>query len=77
MSSNGTGGDTTATYFQCLLFPLVYMSRRFGARTAVIERRPGRLLDRTLGVVNRLEVAASSRFRVPFGSSIVAWATRA
>ena len=65
------------TYFQCLLFPLVYMSRRFGARTAVIERRPGRLLDRTLGVVNRLEVAASSRFRVPFGSSIVAWATRA
>jgi SAM-dependent methyltransferase len=65
------------TYFQCLLFPLVYVSRRLGGGTHPVERQPGRLLDRTLGFINRIEVAASSRFRLPFGSSIVAWATRA
>jgi SAM-dependent methyltransferase len=65
------------TYLQCLLFPLVYVSRRLGGGTHTVERRPGKLLDRTLGLINRLEVAASSRFRLPFGSSIVAWATRA
>jgi SAM-dependent methyltransferase len=64
------------TYFQCLLFPLVYLSRRLAGGTHPVERRPGRLIDRTLGLINRVEVAASSRFTVPFGSSIVAWATR-
>lgn len=65
------------TYFQCLLFPLVYLSRRFAGSTHAFERRPGRLLDRTLGSIDWIEVAASSRFRLPFGSSLVAWATRA
>jgi SAM-dependent methyltransferase len=65
------------TYFQCLLFPLVYLSRRLAGGTHPVERRPGWLLDRTLGLINGIEVAASSRFRLPFGSSIVAWATRA
>jgi SAM-dependent methyltransferase len=65
------------TYFQCLLFPLVYLSRRLAGGTHSVERRPGRLLDRTLGLIDWIEVAASSRFSLPFGSSIVAWATRA
>ena len=65
------------TYFQCLLFPLVYLSRRLAGGTHPVERRPGRLLDRTLGFINRIEVTTSSRFSLPFGSSIVAWATRA
>jgi SAM-dependent methyltransferase len=65
------------TYFQCLLFPLVYLSRRLAGGTHPAERRPGRLLNLTLGSINRIEVAASSRFSLPFGSSIVAWATRA
>jgi SAM-dependent methyltransferase len=65
------------THFQCLLFPLVFLSRRFAGGTHAAERRPGRLLDRTLGSIDWFEVAASSRFRLPFGSSIVAWATRA
>ena len=65
------------TYFQCLLFPLVYLSRRLAGGTHPVERRPGRLLDRTLGLINRIEVTTSSRFSLPFGSSIVAWATRA
>jgi SAM-dependent methyltransferase len=64
------------TYYQCLLFPLVYVSRRIGSGSPGLERRPGRLLNRTFGLVNRLEIAVSSRIAVPFGSSLVAWATR-
>jgi len=64
------------TYYQCLLLPLMYVSRRIGGGSLAIERRPGRLLNRALGAVNRLEAVVSSRFAVPFGSSLVAWATR-
>ena len=75
-SSATAGGGTGTRHFQCLLFPLVYASRRLGGGTLALERRPGRLLDRVLGLVNRLEVAVSSRIALPFGSSLIAWGTR-
>jgi SAM-dependent methyltransferase len=65
------------TYFQCLLFPLLFVSRRLGGWAIDPERRPSPLVNRALGGVNRLELAVSARFRVPFGSSLVAWASAA
>ena len=65
------------THFQCLLFPLVFVTRRLGRGVLEMERRPGRVVDRALGLVNRMEVTALSSVRLPFGSSLVAWATPA
>ena len=62
------------THFQCLLFPLVFVTRRLGPAALRIERTPSRLVDRALGLVNRIEVATFSGLRLPFGSSLVAWA---
>lgn len=62
-------------YYQCLLFPLVAISRllgRGGPRLRDAEDHPPRWLDAVLGFVNRLEVAAGAVVRWPFGSSIVA-----
>jgi SAM-dependent methyltransferase len=62
------------THFQCLLFPLVFVSRRLGRVALDMERSPGRFVDRALGLVNRAEVTTLSRLKLPFGSSLVAWA---
>ena len=67
-----------ATHYQALLFPLTWASRRLApARLRAVERRPGRLLGRLLGAVNRFEVAAFSNRRLPWGTSLVAVARRA
>ncbi|MDQ7743547.1 class I SAM-dependent methyltransferase [Hydrogenophaga pseudoflava] len=63
------------THYQCLLFPLVYASRRWsGTAGQVAERRPSAMLDRWLGAVNRFEVQALGRCSLPFGSSLFVWA---
>jgi SAM-dependent methyltransferase len=65
------------THFQCLLFPLVFVTRRLGPAALEIERTPARFIDRALGLVNRVEVTTLSGLKLPFGSSLVAWATPA
>ncbi len=63
------------THYQCLLLPLVWLSRRGPfARLRRAERRPPRLAGRLLGAVDSLEVRAFSRARLPWGSSLVALA---
>jgi SAM-dependent methyltransferase len=64
------------THFQCVLFPLVFASRRWGRGMLPIERRPGRTLDRILALVNGWEAVVAGRCTLPFGSSLIAWATR-
>jgi SAM-dependent methyltransferase len=65
------------TYYQALLLPLVFASRwRRSDRTSGIERTPPAWLNRLLGACNALEVAAFSRFSLPFGSSLLGWAQR-
>lgn len=64
------------THYQFLLFPLVALSRLAGRRREVgIERRPPPWLDRTLAGVNRFEVRHFTGWRLPVGSSLVAWAS--
>ena len=65
--------------YQCLLFPLVAVSRLAGRRGPAVrdlEDAPPRLANRALGAVNRLEVRLGRRVRYPFGSSIVAAAEK-
>lgn len=63
------------TYYQFLLFPALYLSRNLGGGTAAsIERKPAGWLDRSLGIVNRLETTLSSRLSLPWGTSLIAWA---
>jgi len=63
------------THFQFLLFPFVYVSRRLGkGRLQKLERRPSPRLDCVLGAVNHLEVSMLHALRLPFGSSLFAWA---
>lgn len=66
-----------ATHFQCLLFPLFWLVRRFpGNSDGRIERRPGRVAGRVLGAINAAEVRWLKGFRLPWGSSIVAIALK-
>jgi SAM-dependent methyltransferase len=63
------------THYQCLLFPVVYLSRRFASRLpASIERQPPAWLDRALGHINRAEIHTLSRLPLSFGSSVIVWA---
>lgn len=64
------------TYYQFLLFPLVYFSRRIDLVTSTrYERRPPSGLDWVFGTINHLEVALLNGFTLPFGSSLFAWAS--
>ncbi len=63
------------THFQCLLFPLIYVSRRWsGGGTRHTEFHPSARLDRWLGAINRFEVEHLGDRTLPFGSSVLAWA---
>ena len=65
------------TYYQFLLFPAMVLSRRlFAARAMRVERHPPRPVSRALGLLNHLEVTLLSGMRLPFGSSLIAWAER-
>ena len=65
------------TYYQCLLFPLVYLSRRF-AGGSLRARAPARAAAQPRARVDQLDRDGGVEpIRVPFGSSLVAWATRA
>lgn len=67
-----------ATHYQFLLLPAVWVSRRLLRRGAQrLEQAPPAPLAWALGAVNRLEVAALRRFRLPWGSSLVVLAQRA
>ena len=62
------------THYQCLLFPLVWLSCLLGARHRMkIERKPPAWLDHMLGNINQLERLLFSRRRLPFGSSLFMW----
>lgn len=66
---------TGHTHYQCLLFPLVYASRRWsGSAGQAAERRPSPALDRLLGAINHFEVQALGNCSLPFGSSLFVWA---
>ncbi|HSJ97524.1 MAG TPA: class I SAM-dependent methyltransferase, partial [Myxococcota bacterium] len=66
-----------ATHYQALLFPLVWLARRLPSRAAVpLERRPPRWLGRALGAVDEVEVRLWANRRLPFGSSLIAVASR-
>lgn len=63
------------THYQCLLFPLVWLSSKLGTRADdTFERKPPAWLDRVLGEVNHLETKLCSRLQLPFGSSLIMWA---
>lgn len=64
------------THYQCLLFPAMLLSRKLsGGTPASLERSPPAWLDHLLGTVNRLETALLGGLPLPFGSSLIAWAT--
>ena len=66
------------THYQCLLFPLVWLSRKSGKRDhAAGERTPLAWLDRLLGFVNHLETGLFNGCSLPFGSSLLMWARAA
>lgn len=64
------------THYQALLLPLVWLTRRGLAPLQGVERRPPSWLGAALGAVNAFEVRAFSRWRLPWGSSLVAVARR-
>jgi SAM-dependent methyltransferase len=65
------------TYYQALLFPLLWLRVKLGLRTTGgLERSPPGWLDRVLGLVNAMEIQVSKLLPMPFGSSIFVWAER-
>lgn len=63
------------TFYQTLLFPLMILTRRVAPRRLRnAERCPPKLIAGLLGRVNSFEVELSSRWAMPFGSSLIAWA---
>lgn len=65
------------TYYQCVLFPLLFASRAVNrSKLPRLERTPPRWANRLLGGVNSAEVALFGGRRLPFGSSLVASAER-
>lgn len=65
------------THYQMLLFPLVFLTRRWpGRRLHRVERRPPRFAGRMLGAVNRFEVRRFAARSLPFGSSLCVLARR-
>jgi SAM-dependent methyltransferase len=63
-----------ATHYQFLLYPIVRMLRSLSPVCAE-QIKPPRLLNRMLAVANELEVSLLSRVPLPFGSSLICWAT--
>jgi len=62
------------TPYQCLLFPLVLLSRVFGRRgdrMTELEEMPGPFLNRFLSGISGFEVRVSRLRRMPWGSSFV------
>lgn len=65
------------THYQMLLFPLVLWSRlRQGGRPDATERNVPSWIGRLLGRVNGFEVRSLGGRRLPYGSSLMAWARR-
>jgi SAM-dependent methyltransferase len=63
------------THYQCLLFPLVWLSCLLGTRShKKVERKPPAWLDRLLGNINHIETTLFSGLSLPFGSSLFMWA---
>ena len=66
---------TGYTHYQCLLFPLVWLSSVLGTRShQKAERKPPVWLDRLLGSINRVETTLFKGHALPFGSSLLMWA---
>jgi SAM-dependent methyltransferase len=65
------------TYYQCLLFPLVWISRKLQRKAnASIERSPPKVLNFLLDLINRFERKFLIKFRLPFGSTLVAFVVK-
>lgn len=65
------------THYQFLLLPFVALSRLFARRRErSIERRPPGWLNAILARVNAAEVRLFAGWRLPWGSSLVAWGGR-
>lgn len=63
------------THYQCLLFPLVWLSCVLGTRShKKAERKPPAWLARLLGSINCLETNLFNGRSLPFGSSLLVWA---
>ena len=64
------------THYQCLLFPLFALSRRWNRnRLNAVERTPPAWLGRVLGNINRIETRLLSQVQLPFGSSLISWSS--
>jgi len=65
------------THYQFLLFSAVMISRRLNRNSMPkLERSPRGWMNRIGRVINDLEVSLLSGFRLPFGSSLIAWAQK-
>jgi SAM-dependent methyltransferase len=70
---------TETAYYQFVLLPLVALSRAVGRlrpETTIREEQPPELLNRFLGLVNRLEVRVGARLQLPAGSTLALAARR-
>ena len=60
-----------SSYYQFLLYPLVWISSKLGARDdSRFERSPPAWLDLSLGAITRLESLISRIFPMPYGTSL-------
>lgn len=65
------------THYQFFLFPLVWISRKLQLKTnASIERSPPKVLNSLLDLINRFERKFLIKFRLPFGSTLVAFVVK-
>lgn len=65
------------THYQAILFPLVWLVRRFSNQALRrAERAPSPVTAAPLALVNRLEVKLFRRLQLPWGSSLMAVAER-
>lgn len=63
------------THYQCVLYPLVWLSSRLGTRSGSgPERHPPAWLNTLLGAINRAETVLSGANGLPFGTSVLMWA---
>ncbi|MDA8017552.1 MAG: class I SAM-dependent methyltransferase [Thermoanaerobaculia bacterium] len=65
------------THYQALLFPVVWLARRFStSRVRRLERRPSDAIAIPFGMINQLEVSLFGGLRLPWGSSLIVVAER-